>query len=151
MWPQAMEEDRSAAGAQRPKGFSAGGVFLFFGATMVALAGTMLIWRGTFLDPIWALNTSAYKQLAPFGKTAGILFLGLSLALATAGIGWFLRRFWAWWLAVGIITTQAAGDMVNALLGQFVRGAVGAAIAGALLFYLLQPRVRAAFAARPKK
>jgi hypothetical protein len=46
---------------------------------------------------------------------------------------------------VGIIATQVLGDLVNFLMGDFVRGGTGIAIAGALLLYLLRPKVRAAF------
>jgi hypothetical protein len=70
-------------------GFTAIGVFLFFGAMMASLAAATLLWRGTALDRIWDLNPIAYKQLAPLGRTVGILFLLLGAALATAGIGWF--------------------------------------------------------------
>jgi hypothetical protein len=41
---------------------SAIGVFLFFGAVMASLAGTTLIWRGTFLDHMWVLNALAYNS-----------------------------------------------------------------------------------------
>ena len=129
-----------------PRGVSAIGIFLFFGATMAALAGTTLIWRGTALDRVWVLNATAYRQLAPLGRIVGILFLVLSATLAAAGTGWFRRRLWGWRLAVGIIATQVLGDLVNFLMGDFVRGGTGIAIAGALLLYLLRPEVRAAFA-----
>jgi hypothetical protein len=112
---------------------------------MASLAGTTLIWRGTFLDAMWTLNASAHRQLIPFGTAAGILFLVLGLALVLSGVGWFMRRFWGWCPAVVIIAAQVAGDVVNGLMGNYVRGAVGATIAGALLFYLLHPRVRSAF------
>jgi hypothetical protein len=128
-----------------PRGVSAIGIFLFFGATMAALAGTTLIWRGTALDRVWVLNATAYRQLAPLGRIVGILFLVLSATLAAAGTGWFRRRLWGWRLAVGIIATQVLGDLVNFLMGDFVRGGTGFAIAGALLLYLLRPEVRAAF------
>lgn len=72
------------------------GVFLFFGSVMASLAGTTLIWRGTLLDRIWVLNASAYRQLAPFGKTVGVPFLLLGAALGAAGVGWFERRLWGW-------------------------------------------------------
>jgi len=121
------------------------GIFLFFGATMAALAGTTLAWRGTILDRMWTLNPKAYAQLAPLGRGVGILFLVLSMALLTAGIGWFRRRVWGWRLAVGIIAIQAAGDLVNALRGETVKGATGMVIAGALLVYLLRPAVSTAF------
>ena len=53
-------------------GITAMGIFLFFGAAMASLAGVTLIWRGTILDRMWAINAPAYRQLAPFGKTVGI-------------------------------------------------------------------------------
>lgn len=118
---------------------------MFFGATMASLAGTTLLWQGSVLDRMWALNPTAYKQLAPFARAAGILFLTLSAALAVAGTGWFRRRSWGWGLAVVIIAIQVLGDLVNIFLGDFVRGGTGVIIAGALLFYLLRPAVRAAF------
>ena len=46
---------------------------------------------------------------------------------------------------MAVLATQALGDLVNALAGDVVRGGVGLVIAGALLVYLLRPRVRAAF------
>jgi uncharacterized membrane protein YccC len=58
------------------------------------------------------------------------------------------RRLWGWGLAVAIIATQVVGDLVNAFLGHFVKGGIGVAIAGALLFYLWRPKVKAAFASR---
>ena len=124
------------------------GVFLFFGATMACLAGTTLIWQGTFLDHMWTLNAPAYKQLSPLGKTVGIPFLVLSATLATAGVGWFGRRLWGWRLAVVVIATQVLGDFMSILMGHFVRGAVGVTIASALLLYLLRTEVRGAFVAR---
>jgi hypothetical protein len=122
------------------------GMFLFFGAIMAFLAGTTLIWQGTFLDHLWTLNTPAYKQLSPFGRTVGVPFLVLSVSLTVAGAGWFGRRLWGWRLTVVIIATQVLGDLVNVLRGDVVKGAIGFTIAGGLLFYLLRSEVRAAFA-----
>jgi hypothetical protein len=122
------------------------GLFLFFGALMAGLAATTLLWQGTPLDRIWSLNPTAHAQLAPRGRLIGALFLPLSAALAGAGIGWFRRRIWGWKLAVAIIATQVLGDAINCARGDFLRGGAGLIIAGALLFYLLQPKIRAAFA-----
>lgn len=121
------------------------GVFLVFGACMAALAGATLLWRGTVLDRAWALNQPAYQQLSSAGGSVGYLFLLLSIILVAASVGWFKRRRWGWLLAVGIISTQVAGDFVNLVRGDFLRGGTGVMIAGALLFYLLQRKVRAAF------
>jgi vacuolar-type H+-ATPase subunit I/STV1 len=133
--------------ADRPKtpGFTAVGIFLFFGAVMSSLAATTLLWRGSALDVLWDLNPTAYKKLAPLGGTVGILFLLLGAALATAGIGWFQRRLWGWRLAVLIIATQVLGDVVNCVTGDLLRGGTGVIIAGALLLFLLHRKVRATF------
>src|ERR1700681_4511650 len=146
---QMRNNDRSSLGqavGPKPPGLTAIGIFLFFGAIMASLAATTLLWRGTALDRLWALNPIAYKQLVPLGRTVGILFLLLGAALTTAGIGWFRRRLWGWRLAVVIIATQVLGDMVNCARGDWLRGAVGIIIAGAPLLFLLRPRIRATFA-----
>jgi hypothetical protein len=46
---------------------------------------------------------------------------------------------------VSIIGVQVLGDLVNAFMGDLVRGGVGLIIAGALLMYLLRTEVRAVF------
>jgi uncharacterized membrane protein len=96
---------------RKPTGFTAIGIFLFFGAVMAILAATTLLWRGTALDRLWALNSTAYKQLEPLGGTVGFLFLLLGAALTTAGMGWFRRRLWGWGLALVIVATQVLGDI----------------------------------------
>src|SRR5260370_40978369 len=130
----------------KPPGFTAVGIFLLFGAVMASLAATTLLWQGTRLDRLWDLNPMAYKQLAPLGTRVGIFFLLLGAALTTAGVGWFRQRLWGWRLAVVIIATQVLGDVVNCVRGDLLRGGTGLIIAGALLLFLLQPKVRAAFA-----
>jgi len=130
----------------KPPRFTAIGIFLFFGAIMANLAATTFLWRGTALDRIWTLNPIAYTRLAHLGRTVGILFLLLSAALTTAGIGWFRRRLWGWRLAVVIIATQVLGDVVNCVRGDLLRGGTGVIIAGALLMFLLQPKIKATFA-----
>jgi hypothetical protein len=92
--------------APKPRGFTAIGVFLFFGAGMATFAATTLLRQGTPLDRLWALNPTAYNQLAPLGGIVVIVFLALAATLITAGIGWFRRRLWGWRLAVIIISTQ---------------------------------------------
>ena len=113
---------------------------------MASLAGTTLVWQGSPLERIWTLNPHAHEELAPFGKAVGIPFLLLAATLAAASLGWFKRRRWGWRLAVAAIATQVLGDLVNIFRGDLLRGGIGFLIAGALLFYLLRPRLRSAFA-----
>ena len=129
----------------RPIGFGAVGVFLFFGSAMAALAATTLLYPGTLLDAAWKLNPAAYHQLAPLGSKIGILFLFLSGALLVSGIGWFRHQRWGWRLAVAIIAIQVLGDIVNFVRGDWFRGAIGVVIAGALLLYVVSPRIKTTF------
>ena len=137
-----MQTNRTSS---EPQGMTAIGIFLCFGALMAGLAGMTLTWPGSSLDRIWGLNPEAYHKLAPLGSIAGPLFLLLSAALATAAAGWLQRRLWGWWLATLIIATQVAGNLINFLMKEFLSGATGLLIAGALLFYLLRPQVKAIF------
>jgi hypothetical protein len=126
-------------------GLTAMAVFLFFGAAMATFAGITLLFPGGFLDPIWRLNPDAGEQLRQLGRGIGIAFLGLGAAMIAAAVGWIKRRFWGWALAVIIIASQVLGDLVNALRGELLKGAVGVVIAGALLAYLMRRNVRDAF------
>jgi hypothetical protein len=135
-----------ASDAPKPSVFSAVGIFLFFGATMASLAAITLLWRGTSLDRIWSLNPTAHRQLMPLGRSVGILFLLLGLALAAAGIGWFRRKLWGWRLAVAIIAIQIVGDIANCIRGDWLHGGIGVVIAAALLLFLLRSTVKKAFA-----
>jgi hypothetical protein len=134
-----------------PRGMTAIGIFLLFGTVTAFLAGTTLLWRGTFLDGIWVLNPRAYDELAPLGKTVGLLFLSLAVGLALAATGWLKRRRWGWQLAVAIIGIQVLGDFVNIFFGHAVQGLVGVTIAGALLLYITRPYVRTTFGVKPKQ
>jgi len=141
-------DDQSGSGlavVAKPAGFTAMGMFLFFGAIMATLAAITLIWQGTALDRIWTLNPAAHAQLAPLGRAVGVFFLLLGAALAAAGVGWLRRRLWGWRLAAAIIATQVLGDVVNCVRGDWLRGGTGVIIAGALFLFLLRPRIRAAF------
>ena len=147
---QMRDNDRTGldrAVGPKPPGFTAIGIFLFCGFIAAILAATTLLWRGTALDRLWALNPIAYKQLARLGDTVGIFFLLLGMALAAAGIGWFRRHVWGWRLAVVIIATQVLGDVVNCVRGDLVRGGTGVIIAGAhYCCFFCSPEIRATFA-----
>ena len=134
--------------AKSSTSITAFGLFLFFGATAASLAGISLSWPGTFLDPIWKLNPTAYLAMAPLGKTIGIPFLFLAATLALTGILWFQRRIWGWRLAVVIIAIEVLGGISNAFRGDVLGGLIGFAIAAALLLFLLRSKTKSAFAPR---
>jgi hypothetical protein len=112
---------------------------------MTILAGTMLFWPRTVLDRLWSLNPAAHEAFARFGRSIGLLFYGLSVALGIAAVGWFKHRIWGWRLTVAIIATQVIGDFVNLMRGDFLRSSIGLLIAGALLLFLLSSNIRTVF------
>ena len=126
----------------RPLGFAAIGALFVFGAAMATYAAVTLLIPGTFLDALWALNKRGHAGLALLGRGAVLLFAVLAVALALAAVGWFRRKYWGWMLAITIIAINATGDLINAAMGEWLRGAVGLGIAGLLLVYLTRPGVR---------
>lgn len=131
----------------RPRGFIPIGFFFIFGATMAAYAAITLLWPGTFLDALWALNPHSHAQLAPFAKIAAPAFMVLSASLAATAVGWLRRRYWGWLWGISIIAINATGDLVNLARGEALKGATGAVIAGLLLLYMTRPTVRNYFLA----
>jgi hypothetical protein len=127
---------------QRPRGFIPIGIFFLFGATMAAYASVTLLKPGTALDALWALNRTGHTQLASLGKGAGLGFAVLSALLCATSVGWFRRRYWGWLLGTAVIAINAAGDLINGLRGEWLKGAVGVAIAGLLLLYMTRSGVR---------
>lgn len=127
---------------QRPRGFVPIGVFFLFGATMAAYASVTLLKPGTALDALWVLNRTGHTQLASLGKAAGLGFVALSVLLCATSIGWFRRRYWGWFLGTTIVAINATGDLINGVMGEWLKGAVGVVIAGLLLCYMTRSGVR---------
>ena len=130
------------AKCNRPRGLVAIGAFFVFGATMAAYAAATLLMPGTFLDALWALNKRGHAGLVLLGRGAVFLFAVLSVLLGLAALGWFRRKRWGWMLGVTIIALHAAGDLINGVMGDWLKGAFGVAIAGLLLIYMTRPTVR---------
>ena len=129
----------------RPRGLAAIGAFFVFGATMAAYAAVTLAKPGTFLDTLWVLNKRGHARLILLGRGAVLLFAVLSVLLGMAAVGWFRRKYWGWILGVTIIAINATGDLINGVMGEWLKGVVGVAIAGLLLIYMTRPRVRTYF------
>jgi hypothetical protein len=135
---------------QRPRGFVPIGVFFLFGATMAAYAAVTLLNPWTVLDRLWVLNKTGHAQLVSLGTGAGLGFVVLSALLCAASVGWFRRRYWAWLLGTTIIAINAVGDLINGVRGEWLKGAIGVAIASLLLLYMTRNGVRNYFTSKKK-
>jgi hypothetical protein len=112
---------------------------------MAVLAAFLLLFPGTPLDRLWALNPRAQRDLTSLGSWIGFAFLFLAaLGVYTARL-WFQRRLLGWRLSVAIIATQILGDAINIVRGDLWRGSAGLLIASLLLLCLLRRSVRASF------
>jgi hypothetical protein len=134
----------------QPRGFVPIGVFFAFGAAMAAYAAVTLLKPGTILDTLWALNRRGHAGLVLLGRGAVILFAVLSALLGLAAVGWFWRKSWGWMLGVAIIAINATGDLINAVMGEWLKGSVGLLIAGLLLTYMMRSGVRDYFGTKIK-
>ncbi len=126
----------------RPRGFVPIGVFFVFGATMAAYAAATLLKPGTALDALWALNKTGHAQLVVSGPRR---WPGLFRSFGAA-----VCRFHRMvpppllGMASGNVDHcfNATGDLINAARGEWLKGAVGVAIAGGLLLYMTSGGVR---------
>jgi len=133
-----------------PGGWRAIGIFLLAGSAAATLAGITLIAPRTPVDRIWVLNPHGHTQLLTTGKFVGILFPILGVTLAAAGFGWLKVRYWGWILAVMLIGGNLLGDTIRLAQGEWLSGAVGVLLAGALFLYIISAPVRGFFRRPPE-
>ena len=97
------------------------------------------------LEVIWKLSPARRALLIPYRIWFGPGFLILAIVMVSASVGCFRRRIWGWWLAIAIFTINGLSDAGQILIGHFLEGGIGVAVAGAILFYLSRPKVRGTF------
>ncbi len=126
----------------RPTGISIIGLFLLVAPVILVVSAISLLVPGTFLDQIWVVNETGYRQMLPFRGLVGIGFLALGVVIALAGIGLLKGRKWGWWLAVLVFAANGIGDGIRFLLGDFLGGSIGLVVVALILFYLTRPKVQ---------
>ena len=97
------------------------------------------------LKVIWKVYPARRAFLMPYRTWLGPGFLILTIVMVSASVGCFRRRIWGWWLAMAIFAINGLSDAGQILSGHFLEGAIGVAVAGAILFYLSRPKVRGTF------
>jgi hypothetical protein len=100
----------------------------------------MLLFPGSAVDELWTINPRAQTYFQQMGKPAVLLLSLVCAACASAAFGlWRLRR-WGLSMAVVVLATNIAGDLLNALFLRDYRALVGVPVAGVMLGYLLRKR-----------
>ena len=121
------------------------GVFFLAAAVILVSVGGALLWPGTPLDAIWRIRPDRQALLVPYAHLGGPAFLLLAIPAVLASAGVFRRKRWGWWLAVGALAANGAGDAVQIVVGRPAEGVFGMNVAGTIIFGLTRPSMRAAF------
>ncbi len=103
---------------------------------MCTLTIVLLIFPGSPLDSLWALNPDARIVFQSFGKAAISLMFVVGAGCALAAIGLWRRSLWGVRVAIAILSLNIFGDLLNALVRHDYRALVGLPIGGAMIFYL---------------
>ena len=126
---------------QRPAiGIKLLAAFFGIGATICMLTIVMLLFPGSALDSLWRLNPDAHVAFQKIGTLSILLMFVVGTACALAAIGLTRRTRWGISLALGILTVNLVGDLLNALLRHDPRTLIGLPVGGAMVAYLLTAR-----------
>lgn len=121
------------------------GAFFSFATLMTGAVFVTLFAPGTPLDEMWAIKPREYDALLLLRPASTAGFALLCALMATTAAGVFLRKRWGLRLAIAIFALNALGDAWRALTGSPLEGLLGVSIAGAVLWWLAQARVRSQF------
>lgn len=120
--------------------------FLFAATAVAVVVGCSLLFPGTLLDRLWDLNKPGEAAFRALGRAAGVLLLVQGAASLAGALGLLRHRNWAWWLAVVLFATTAAGDATGLVVaGHWLRSASGILISSAFLYALTRRPVRRYF------
>lgn len=115
-----------------------------------ALVGGFAVIAGAFLDieaPVGRLSAAGVSGMALV--ILGLMFMIFGVGQIIFGVGLWQFRHWAWMLGVGLQSLTLLGSLGGLFTGAFtVQSLISIAISGAILFYLLNPRVRTLFTRR---
>jgi hypothetical protein len=121
----------TAPTATRPTGITILAVLAGIGGVLMAIAGIAL----------FVLGAVAFGGL---GALLGIAFLAVAALYLAFCVGALQMKPWAW--PLGVVGAVASIILsVLQLLGGDLSQIIGIAIAGAILYYLWQPGIKAAF------
>jgi len=120
-----------------PLGIKLLAAFFAFGAGICLVTIIALLFPGGALDPIWRLNPDAHVAFQQIGRLSILLIVVVGSACAVATIGLATRARWGVPLALGILSVNLVGDLLNAFLRHDLRTLIGLPIGGAMIAYLL--------------
>ena len=128
-------------GAARPMGITILAVLSAIGGVLSILAGIALIGLG-------GVGAASTGQAALFGMGAifGLLILASGIASLAFAYGAWTLQPWAWTLGVALQILSIALAVFAVIGGSDISSQIiGVAISAIILYYLMQPSIKAAF------
>ena len=120
--------------------------YFFAGGLISCTSSIALAWPAGPLDPIWKLNPRARAAFETIGAWSIALMIVVCTTCTMAALGVWRGARWGRFLAIGVLSINLIGDVINVILGD-TRAAIGVPVAGLLLAYLARARsVRQFFA-----
>jgi len=120
-------------------------VFFGGGAMVAGTSVFALLFPGSMLQEIWRLNPDAHANFETMGAWSILLLVSVTIACFVAARGLSVRARWGWQVALGLLMTNLAGDVANAVLRHNVRTLIGVPIAGTMILFLWSDAVRSEF------
>jgi hypothetical protein len=115
------------------------------GACASFISAVSLTFPGSFLEPIWKLNPRAREGFSQMGGWSIVLMSVVCAACISTTVGLWRGRWWGYWLALLMLMTNLAGDLINVITGTEPRAAVGIPVVLFILAYLLRYQNRDRF------
>lgn len=115
-----------------------------------ALVGGFAVLAGGLLDINAPANQFSAEGVSGMALILiGVTFMIIGVAQVILGVGLWQLRGWAWTLGVLLESITLLGAIGGLFTGALTAGSlITALISGAILFYLLSPRVRKLFGRR---
>jgi hypothetical protein len=117
-------------------------------AVLSAIGGVLSILGGIALIGLGGVGAASTGQAALFGMGAifGILLLVSGIASLAFAYGAWTLQSWAWTLGIALQVISLALSLLTIIGGGDIAGQIiSIAIAGIILYYLMQPSIKAVF------
>ena len=117
-------------------------------AVLSAIGGVLSILGGIALIGLGGVGAASTGQAALFGMGAifGILLLVSGIASLAFAYGAWTLQPWAWTLGIALQVISLALSVLTIIGGGDIAGQIiSIAIAGIILYYLMQPSIKAVF------
>ncbi|MDQ6911282.1 MAG: hypothetical protein M3128_00200 [Verrucomicrobiota bacterium] len=136
--PNLEQNTQGRRSRTRPLGITLLVIFFAAGALICLVTMLALAFPADFLESIWRLKPEARVQFEELGRWSIALMAVVGAACGMAAIGLAKNAKWGRRLALGVLTVNLLGDLLNAFFRHDPRTLIGLPIGGLMIWYLLR-------------